>query len=174
MRNIRINEAESIFEPFYDGGDSYPDHQKYSCLSEYVIDTHNAGAVKQTWWSAKVEVFGRQKETAGKTAGGQKMAPVSMEREGRLDIRAYDVFRVFAIVSRDIRFKVICCVDGVDREVICATGYGISKEYNGTISGNCITKIRMEFENLSDNTAGCELIWLGLSNVEKEKQNEDS
>ena len=160
MRNIKINEAESIFEPFYDGGDSYPDHHKYACLSEYVIDTHGAGEVKQTWWSAKVEMFGRQKE----------MAPVSMERECRLDIRDYDVFRVFAIVSKDIRFKVICCVDDVDREVICTTGYGISKEYNGTISGNCITKIRMEFENLSDNTAGCELIWLGLSNVEKEKQ----
>ena len=32
MRNIRINEAESIFEVYWDCGDSYPDHHKYIVL----------------------------------------------------------------------------------------------------------------------------------------------
>lgn len=166
MRNIKINEAESIFEPFYDGGG-----QNYSCLSEYVTDTHGAGEVMQTWWTAKVIMFGRQtEEVSNEGLDTRVTAPVSIERECRLDIRDYDIFRVFAIVSEDIRFKVICCVDGVDREVIYTTGYGVNKEYNGTISGNLITKIRMEFENLSGDSASCELIWLGLSNAEKEKQ----
>ena len=163
MRNIRINEAESIFEPFYDGGDSYPGHRKYACLSEYTVDTHGGGRVEQTWWTAKVVVFGRKQESA-------KTAPVIIERECRLDIREYDVFRVFAIVSKDIRFSVICRVDGIDTEVICSTGYGVSKEYNGMISGDEITKIRMEFENLSTQDASGELIWLGLSNATREKK----
>ena len=172
MRNIKFNEAESIFEPFYDGGDSYPEHQKYASLSEYTVDTHGAGRVEQTWWTAKIVVFGRQKEMAGAAVSSRQeaTAPVSIERACQLDIQGYDIFRVFAIVSKDIRFKVICCVDGVDREVIYATGYGVNKEYNGTISGSLITKIRMVFENLSDNVASCELIWLGLSNAEKEKR----
>ena len=171
MRNIKINEAESIFEPFYDGGDSYPDHQKYACLSEYTIDTHGAGMVKQTWWTAKVVVYGKQKEKAksGDTQR-QKATSVSIERECQLDIRDYDIFRVFAIVSQDIRFRVICCIDGMDREVIHSTGVGVNKEYNGVISGSQITNIRMEFENLSNNDGSCELIWLGLSNAAKEKQ----
>lgn len=173
MRNIRINEAESIFEPFYDGGDSYPEHHKYACLSEYTVDTRGAGKVNQTWWTAKIVVFGRQKETAEVSDTEREMekaAPLSIERECCLDVRGYDIFRVFAIVSKDIRFRIICCIDGAEKEIICSTGYGVNKEYNGAISGSCITKIRMEFENLSDMDANCELIWLGLSNEKKEKQ----
>lgn len=171
MHNVKINEAESIFEPFYDGGDSYTGHQKYACLSEYTIDTHNAGTVKQTWWTAKIVVYGKQQEALKLSdVQGQKEETVSIERTCQLDIRVYDIFRVFAIVSQDIRFRVICCIDGVDREVIYTTGVGVNKEYNGVISGSQITKIRMEFENLSEQDAACELIWLGLSNEVKEKE----
>lgn len=157
MRNIKINEAESIFEPFYDGGDSYPEHQKYAYLSKYTVDTHGAGTIKQTWWSARVVVFGTRKE------------PVVMERECCLDIQEYNIFRAFAIVSKDICFRIVCCIDGVDREIINALGHGDNKEYNGIICGKIITKIRLEFVNLSSQDASCELIWLGLSNGEKEK-----
>lgn len=164
MRNIKINEAESIFEPFYDGGDSYPGHQKYACLSKYIINTHGAGKVEQTWWTANIVVYGRQQENV------QKAEPVSIERTCLLDIRGYDIFRVFASVSQNIRFRVICCIDGVDKEVIHATGIGVNKEYDGAISGSQITKIRVEFENLSTSDAGCDLIWMGLSNAAKEMQ----
>ena len=157
MRNIRINEAESIFEPFYDGGESYPDHQKYACLSEYAIDTQGAGEVSQTWWTAKVVVYGGRKEA------------VVLERECCLNIREYDIFRVFAIVSKDISMRILCRIDGVDRELIHTTGTGSSKEYNGPMQGKTITKIRMEFVNHSCQNASAELIWLGLSNGAKEK-----
>lgn len=157
MRNIRINEAESIFEPFYDGGESYPDHQKYACLSEYAIDTQGAGEVSQTWWTAKVVVYGGRKEA------------VVLERECCLNIREYDIFRAFAIVSKDISMRILCRIDGVDRELIHTTGTGSSKEYNGPMQGKTITKIRMEFVNHSCQNASAELIWLGLSNGAKEK-----
>ena len=38
MCNVKINEAESIFEPFWDSGESYPNHQKYSSLSGYEVE----------------------------------------------------------------------------------------------------------------------------------------
>ena len=167
MKNIYINEAETIFAPFYDGGDSFRDHQKYSCLSEYTIDTHDAGMVTQTWWSAKVVVYGKQEQK--KEQLNDILQLVSMVDTCQLDIQDFDIFRVFAIVSEDIRFKVICCVDGVDQEIICTTGYGVNKEYNGRICGRMITRIRLEFENLSDRDASSELIWMGLSNSAKEK-----
>jgi len=161
MRNVKINEAESIFETFYDGGESYPDHHKYSCLTEYDVEANGTGEVKQGWASVNVVLYGCSEE---------KWLPLSMERQCSLDIREYDVFRLFGTIPSKIRFRIICCIDGADMEVIASDGYDIAKEYNGVISGKCITKIRMEFENSSaeDVTAG--LVWMGLSNAEKEKR----
>ena len=43
MRNVKINEAETIFEPYWDSGESYPDHHKYTCLSQYRVGPAGAG-----------------------------------------------------------------------------------------------------------------------------------
>lgn len=161
MRNIKINQAESIFEPFYDGGDSYPDHQKYSCLSEYCIEANGAGEVRQNWSAVDVVMYGKTEETA---------LPLRMERKCKLDISGYNIFRMFATISGNIRFKVICCVDGVDVEVINTNGYDIAKEYNGTVKGKYITSIKMEFENEAAPEAVASLVWLGLSDAEAEEK----
>ena len=55
MVNYRINEAETIFEPYFDGGESYPNHEKYSLLSEYTV-TYTpdvVATVKQTWYAVE-------------------------------------------------------------------------------------------------------------------------
>lgn len=161
MRNIKINEAESIFETFYDGGESYPEHWKYSCLPEYAVEANGAGEVSQGWASVNVVLYGKNEENRG---------PFYMERRCCLDIRDYDVFRMFATISANIRFRVVCCIDGVDTEVIATDGYDIAKEYTGALSGSCITAIRMEFENKSGEDVMAGLVWLGLSNSAKEKK----
>ena len=44
MNNIKINNAETIFEPFWDSGESYPEHYKYSRLTPYEIKGENSFA----------------------------------------------------------------------------------------------------------------------------------
>lgn len=169
MRNIKINEAESIFETFYDGGESYPDHHKYSCLSEYTVEANGAGELRQGWAAVNVILYGKNEANRMEQCCSEEQY-FSMERHCRLDIRDYDIFRMFATISSNIRFRIICCIDGVDKEVIVSDGYDIAKEYNGVLSGSCITKIRMEFENKSAEDVMAGLVWLGLSNFGKEKK----
>lgn len=159
MRNVKINEAESIFEAFWDSGESYPEHHKYTCLWQYNVETNNMGSVGTTWMSVSVKL---------KPVSDRKY-PVVMQRSCRLDICGYDVFRLFAAVGEAAVVRVICTVDGNDVEVINDRGYNTSKEYNGRISGKLITNIRLEFENSADTPVNIELFWMGLSNAEKEK-----
>ena len=37
MRNVPINYAETILEPYWDSGESYPDNEKYSVLQNYQV-----------------------------------------------------------------------------------------------------------------------------------------
>lgn len=157
MRNVRINEAETIFEPFWDGGESYPNNHKYTCLNNYTIHTENKGKIVPSWMSAEV--------TAEPKAYG-----IYMERNCVLDITGYDIFRLYASVSQSIAFRIYCCIDGKEQEIISAGGYNTSYEYNGYINGCKITKIRIEFENKSNEQAVANLLWLGLSNEQKESE----
>lgn len=51
---IKINDNISIIEPYFDGGESYKEHQKYACIRQYNAE----GAIKvyQIWDSAVVFV----------------------------------------------------------------------------------------------------------------------
>ena len=97
MRNIKINEAETIFENFWDSGESYPENYKYSCLSKYTVKVGEgiSGGVEPTWMSVKVYM--------GTNKG--KKAVISMERDCELDITGYDVFRLYASVSKNIKIR---------------------------------------------------------------------
>lgn len=157
MRNVRINEAETIFETFWDSGESYPNHHKYTCLSQYKLQTHKQARIAPSWWSVEV--------TLDPGASG-----VEMERDCHLEITDYDIFRLFASVSQHIAFKVICRIDGEEKELIHAVGNNTSHEYNGKIDGRYITNIRFVFENTGDESVVANLLWLGLSNEKKEQE----
>ena len=158
MRNIKINEAETIFEPFWDSGESYPDHHKYTCLSQYRIATGNQGEVSPQWNAVQIEIL------PGRTDG----YPIVMERDCALDIAGYDRFRLYARIPERIEFIVTCVIDGQERDVLHRTGYGSDGEYTGEISGKLITSIRLSFRNLTNVKSSAELTWMGLSNHEKE------
>ena len=99
MRNIRINEAESIFEPFWDSGDSYPDNHKYSCLKNYEVDAEGKGSVGTAWMCVSVNVNGG--------------CSVSMKRNASLDVSEYDIFRFFGAVSGKLKFIINIVIDGI-------------------------------------------------------------
>ena len=59
MNNVHINYAETIFEPFYDSGESYPEHKKYSRLSDYRIKITDGAKCKieDSWYGNNIFIY---------------------------------------------------------------------------------------------------------------------
>lgn len=151
MRNIRINEAESIFEVMWNGGE--PGTQKYPCLHEWNIEGKEHCRKISSGWSA----------ASLRLSPSKSDFPVRMERSCQLDITEYDRFLFRGTLSKMVKFRIVCCIDGEEREVLYSLGIGNMKEYSGAISGSCITKIRLEFENMDSSEGVAEMVWLGLA-----------
>lgn len=161
MVNIPINEAETIFEAFYDGGESYPDHQKYTPLNHYTI-SYAQGAearVFQCWDGVQVLI---QHQI------GEDYA-VRMECQCDLSIEDYDIFRLFATVHKEMDVRISCCMDGCWMQVLEASGCGNNVEYDGSIHGSKISAYALEFRSRSENSVCLQLIWMGLSNSVRQK-----
>ncbi|MDF2924135.1 MAG: hypothetical protein K0R57_3049 [Paenibacillaceae bacterium] len=158
MRNIPINEAESIFEPFWDSGESYPDHQKYSVLSGYdiTISPMAIATVLPTWCSVDIAV----------QRNGNSLQPaVVLERACQLDAAGYDVIRLFAAIPPSMRVVLICSTEKQgSRVALDQWGGGETREYDGPLEGERITRLRLEVYSLSSEPATLSLLWLGLSN----------
>lgn len=164
MRNVRINQAESIFEPFWDGGDSYPENKKYSGLKRYILEYgQNVGAeIKQVWCGVDIKIW---KQPLGEM--------VAMERECHLSIEGYDTIRIFGAFPKEVEFKIICVIDGEKQTVLKAVGNDTTGEYDGHISGEEITHIRMEFIHNGKQPSLSTLYWLGCSNKEEQMKMEN-
>ena len=162
MNNIKINNAETIFEPFWDSGESYQEHFKYSRLTPYEI-TSDKNSKAEVMWSGIRIVVGA-KET------------LKLKRKCSLDIEKYDIFRMFAAISTAVDIRISCKIDDELKEVLNHQGKGMAGEYEGEIHGKCITEIVLEFKNNGDTTVQGTLSWLGLSNsiMQKEMENEKS
>ena len=162
MNNIKINNAETIFEPFWDSGESYPEHHKYSRLTPYEIIVGSNSTAEVIWSGVKVMVESKDMLT--------------IKRKCQLDISEYDIFRMFASVSESIEIKIFCVIDGEKCEVLKKHGTGASSEYDGKIAGKNISEIEISFYNDSENKAEGTLMWLGLSNslLQRKMENEKS
>lgn len=156
MRNVKINEAESIFETFWDVGESYPNNEKYSCLTQYKINADDGSTVRNDWASVEIKLG--------------KNGKIVMERDCKLEIVGYDIFRFCASLPHDTEFSISCVTDGKTSEILHGTGCDRNKEYNGKICGNVISHIKAEFVNNGYETCVGNLLWFGLSNAEKEKK----
>ncbi len=161
MVNIPINEAETIFEAFYDGGESYPNHEKYSPLNHYTI-TYAQGAeaqVMQRWAGVQVLI---QRQVGDDYA-------VRMECQCNLAIEDYDIFRLFATVHKDMDLRICCCIDGQWTTLLEAAGCGDNAEYDGSIHGSTISAYTLEFRSRAEESVCLELIWMGMSNSARQK-----
>ena len=156
MNNIKINNAETIFEPFWDSGESYPEHHKYSRISSYEIKTDKNSSVSVFWAGIRISIAANE--------------TVVLQKHCDLTVSGYDIFRMFAAISKDIEIKISCVCDGKELAVIACSGKGNAAEYDGKISGKKITAYTLRFTNHSDEKESATLSWLGLSNSEKQKQ----
>lgn len=154
MNNIRINLAESIFEPFWDTGESYPDNYKYSRLTPYKITTaENASACAADGWCS-VTV------TIQKSDACEKI--ISLERDCTLEISDYDMITAYMIVPENISLKLEYISDVGQKCAFDEFGNGGLKKFYGKITGNCITSIKLSFGSSGGNGV-VSMFWLGLA-----------
>jgi len=153
MRNIIINEAESIFEVLWNHGE--PGTQKYCSIDEWDIGSGEHGKrIENAYGGVQFAVYPNK---------DNKSFPFRIQRDCDLDISEYDRLIVRGSVSKRVHFRCVCCVDGVEQEVMLTAGTSRMKEYTGPIDGQKITRIRLEYENLSQEEEQVQISWLGLA-----------
>ncbi len=157
MRVIQINEAEAIFAPFFDGGDSDMRTDKASLLDRFDsrIGAGCRARVTQDWSSVNVEI----------DQAPTDVPAVTMTCREPLAIDGYDVFRLFAGVPAHVRVRIVG--EQAGREVVIldgAAGNGSHVELDGTLRGANLDAFTLVFSLSEPRPARIVLRWLGLSN----------
>lgn len=157
MRNIKINEAESIIEAFWDVGESYPDNHKYNILNDYrVVCDETAGAKVSPQWSG-VSVI------SNKSIGERPFAVLEQKLAHNLRTNGADKFILFAAIENSVKVKIVLQTD--KGRIIAIDTYGMkgTNEYTGEIKGSSIFSVRLEFYGVG----AVWLFWMGLQNSER-------
>ena len=144
MINKPINEAETVLEAYFDGGESYPEHEKYSLLPKYKVTPE--GALKQWWASFFVTINPNE--------------VVFIERECDIDISDYDIMRLFVNSSKKVNIKLIC--NGI--EIFSENGSDGFSLLKGEIKDRALKSIRYELTNMGEITECVDLFYLGTEN----------
>lgn len=154
MISIPIDEYSSIIQPYYDGGDSYKGHKKYSLIANY--NCCPEGTLKQSWDSIVVTV-----EANSKTV---------IECEGmNIDISEFDRFRIYGLIPKCIQIKLFCNNELViDRFATGKQGFD-----DGTVktTQNVINSLRYEFYNQGDCDTNLSVSYLGVISDKKRNKN---
>ncbi|MBC8542774.1 heparinase II/III domain-containing protein [Bianquea renquensis] len=160
MRNVPINYAETILEPYWDSGESYPDNEKYSVLQNYQVCYHEAAAkIFPYWCGVRIAIEQQLGES-----------PIIMERDCDVDLAGYDELRVFASFPKNLTYRLYGEIDGEQRLLIHAVGDDDTTEYVGTFSGTKLTHLRYEFQKTGSESCAGLLCWLGLANRAKREE----
>lgn len=160
MRLQRINYAEAVIEPFYDGSDSNRPDNKISQLIHYDVKLSDEYAISlaQDWNGVRAYING----------GAPRRA--EMTRECNIDISDFDTFRVFGSIPAAARQTIRAQIDG-EWVTLCEkeAGIGGTDEYNYPISGQRLQGLSIIME--TDGEKDCVLLyeWLGLSHSEREQ-----
>lgn len=162
MNCIPINYAECIIEPFWDSGESYPEHQKFNRITNYKI-TCAPGSVcsVDTVWCGNRVVISKQTDDG---------YAISLERDCDLDVSGYDIFRICTAMSSKVQCRITCTIDNAEQTVMEFVGINKRYEYDGIIKGSRITHIKMEFKNLKNEPSSTTLYWLGIANSKKQAE----
>ena len=163
MRLQRINDAEAIIEPFFDGSDSSRPHNKISQLTHYDIKRSDPDAVtaEQDWCGVRVFMH----------AGAKRS--VEMTRACDLDISDFDIFRVFGTAAASVCQTIRAKIDGAwttlcDRE----PGPDATVERDYPIHGRKLEALTLILESDGEKDCGAQYLWLGLSNAQRQAEME--
>ena len=160
MNCIPINGYESVFEPFFDGGESYADHKKFSVFKEnYKVENLNCSDYKITQnWAALDIVFVPEDDNSA----------LRLSRKCRLSVCGCDVLRVYCSVHKNCKLKITAAVDG-EIKVLGEKLLSDRVEYDFPINGNEVSMLILELSGAeAKQEAFASFAWLGLCNTSKE------
>ena len=155
MRLQRINEAEAIIEPFFDGSDSSRPTNRISQLTHYDVKRSDPDAVSvaQDWCGIRIFM----------NAGAPRS--VEMTRACDLDVSDFDIFRVFGTAAAGVYQTIRVKIDGAWM-TICTHEPGTdgTAERDYPISGHKLEALTLILETDGAKDCGAQYLWLGLSN----------
>lgn len=150
--NIPIDDFSSIIHAYYDGGESYKGHKKYSLIKKYRSNPKNC--LVQSWDGFKVEIK------------SENMAVIECED---IEIPTFEnnKFRIFASVPENVFVSLYCN----EVLVLIASGDGCHF-YDGDIlfGEKYIKKIRYEIKNTNEKDLSVALFYLGMINDTKRQR----
>lgn len=144
---IRINEAESIFQRFYDPHRSYLESWRFTC------DPATHGRVRQNFHAATFY---------WRTGGGRVVT--RMEKDVAVDAREHDRLTACFTLPATAHITIRAVVDGREQTPIDVRGINTSTEESGSIEGDQITRIVIEVTDDTPDPANGAIYWLGLAN----------
>lgn len=154
MFKLPIDENSCIIEPYFDGGESYADNQKYSRLKKY--KSKPEGVIRQAWDSFMIYVSAMDK--------------VEIKAENLdIDILDFTRFRLFSRITKNIRVKIFCN----DELVLDEYGRGKIEPIDGKIEveQEKINTIRYEFYNENKTDEEVVIYYLGMINDKPKNKN---
>ncbi len=161
MNRIKINSAESIIQAYFDGGESYDTHQKYSDLNQYEVTIPDSvtATVKQGWCAGDILIY------SGKEA-------VTLERACDLDVSGFDQVTLCAH-SRNVTVSIILTTDKGEQVALREYAVG-QKEFGGRFQGDRLLKIRLEVQLTDPEISGdLGLVWLAVANSQRLPQTQE-
>ncbi len=162
MNIIKINCAEAIIEPFFDGGESYEGHQKYSTLKNYRVNIPKTvnGTVSQGWCAMDILLLNGE-------------GTVTMERDCDLDVSDFDMLTLCSHHSNVAVSAAVTTEKG--EQWVFERETAETKEYSGKFIGQHMTKIRIEVALVNPHTHGnLGLVWMGLANEQRLPMTEEN
>lgn len=155
MNNIPINEAETIFDPFWN-------HE--NALNQYQVDIHpDAKAeVVQTWCGSQITIY----------QGAEGQPSVTLSRSCKMAVSDYNILRFFLSLQKVMRVRVSCELDGAWQTLIHSEGNDSTREYDGSMKAAWMTGIRIEFFAPKEGRSSSLLEWLGMANSAKQAEME--
>ncbi len=160
MKLQRINHAEAIIEPFFDGSDSDRPVNRVSALTHYRIRSSDPIAVhaEQSWCGIDVVM------------DGGAPAWIEMERDCDLDISDFNLMRFADVRPLDVRQTLCLQVDGQWQTLTELPMKAPGTERDFAITGRRLEKIRIRLEHDGTQDRRVMYKWIGLSHAAREAE----
>ena len=141
---IKADEYNSIIEPYFDGGDSYTGHHKFSYIMQYQCSGDTS--VSQTWECGCIEILKNGKGTISR-----EIFPN--------DISGYDTVTLKASFPEGV--KVTLWFDDV--QVLSTEGTGFIDIFEAPIKKSGVSKITLDFNSVLQYNVCVNLYYIGVS-----------
>lgn len=156
MINIPIDEHSSIIQPYYDGGESYIGHSKYSLIDKYTATPQ--GSLSQTWVSFSVKIKAGEETTLEYECGGT-------------NISEYSRFRIFGMIPKTVNVRLYCNGELVMDK--CGNGTAGYTDSDIKTTQKEMKTLKYVFKNSDENDAEISLFYLGMlkDDFERKRKN---